>query len=111
MLPRRLLRLSAIVLLALMGVLTSGVPSHHHGEAGRVPILEDAGHHGHGIQLVDQADRLTSDGVVAALPSAPLVEVGDLAPVTVGTDVPAIQPVATGRAPPSDRPRAPPLSV
>ena len=99
------------MLLALMGALASGVPSHHHGEADRAPILVDAGHHGHGVQLVDQADRLTSHGVVAALPAAPLVEVGDFAPVTVGTDVPPVQPVATGRAPPSDRPRAPPVSV
>jgi hypothetical protein len=87
------------------------VPSHHHGEAGRLPVVVDAGHHGHGVQLVDQVDRLTSDGIVAALPANPILEIGGYAPVSVGTVVPPARPIATGRAPPSDRPRAPPVSI
>lgn len=108
---RPIIRLQASMLVALIMALTSGVPSHHHGEAGRDPILVDAGHHGHAVQLVDQTDRITSDLVVLALPVAPNEELADLAFVMAVPVVTPPEPIARGRPPPSDLPRAPPVSV
>lgn len=99
------------MLAVLIGALTSGVPSHHHGEADLHPVLADAGHHGHGVQLVDQSDRLTSEMSVAALPSAPTLYLGDDLSTTEVTFRPVRQPVIRGRPPPTDQPRAPPVSV
>ena len=109
--PRPLIRLQALLLAVLIGALTSGVPSHHHGEADLHPVLADAGHHGHGVQLVDQSDRLTSEMSVAALPSAPTLYLGDDLSTTEVTFRLVRQPLTGGRPPPTDQPRAPPVSV
>ena len=109
--PKPLIRVQALLLAVLIGALTSGVPSHHHGEADLHPVLADAGHHGHGVQLVDQSDRLTSEMIVAALPSAPTFHLVDDLSTTEVTFRPVRQPVTDGRPPPTDQPRAPPVSV
>lgn len=109
--PRPLVRLQALLLAALVGALTSGVPSHHHAESDLRPVLADADHHGHGVQLVDQSERLTSQMIAVALPSAPTLRLGEDLPTTDLTFQPARQPVIGGRPPPTDQPRAPPVSV
>jgi len=103
-------RLQALLLAALMGALASGVPTHHHGEVSGSPVLADAGHHGHGVQLVDQTDRLTSKVMVAALPAPPSLAIAENLAVAAVTPARVTKPVAQGRPPPSDRPRAPPVS-
>jgi hypothetical protein len=98
------------MLVGLMGALASGLPSHHHASA-EGPVLVHAGHHGHGVQLVEQTERLTSQVIAISLPAAPAVDVGQDAPVVFVAVAESPQPVARGRPPPSDRPRAPPVSV
>jgi hypothetical protein len=109
--PRPLLRLQALLLLALTGVLASGLPSHHHERPDVGPSVVDGGHHGHGAQLVELSDRQTSELVAAALPATGVVDVGEDERTLPVALVPAPQPVARGRPPPSDLPRAPPVSV
>jgi hypothetical protein len=107
------LRTVSLVLVALVGVLTTGVPSHHHGEVGPTPALEDAGHHGHVVQLIDQSDRLKSEGTsTAALPpSSPIGLAFVPADVAEGTSASTSRAVAGGRSPPTAQPRAPPVSI
>ena len=109
--PRASRRLPALLLIGLIGGLTSGVPTHHHGEPGGGFTLTDAGHHGHGVRLVDQTERVVSELLVAALPAPKTVMVGGDLAVAVGKSVPAAVPAAHGQPPPSDRPRAPPVSA
>jgi hypothetical protein len=109
--PRPLFRLQAFLLVALTGVLGTGVPSHHHERSDVGPILVDGGYHGHGTQLVDPGDRQTSELVVVALPAAATSYVGEAQPALSVAPLPAPRPVARGQPPPSDRPRAPPVSV
>lgn len=109
--PRPIVRFQALVLVALIGGLSSGLPSHHHERPDRGPVLADAGHHAHGMQLVDPTERLTSHAIVAALPAGATIDVGEGAPTATMAVERASPPAARGRAPPSDRPRAPPVSV
>jgi hypothetical protein len=108
---RPIFRLQAFLLAALVAALASGPPSHHHEGPGSSPVLEDAGHHGHGVQLVEQADRLTSQTFDLATPTLRSVEVRAELLVVTTVVVWAPVPIARGRPPPSDRPRAPPVSV
>lgn len=107
---RTLVRAQAVAIVTLLGVLTTGVPSHHHGEAGRIPILVDANHHGHGVKLVELTEKLTAHPIVAALPSRPVLEFTVPAPVFRLAGVQPSPPAPSGRPPPTDRPRGPPLS-
>ena len=108
---RPIFRLQAFLLAALVAALASGPPSHHHEGPDSGPVLEDAGHHGHGVQLVEQADRLTSHTFDFATPTLPSGEVREEPPVVTTVVVWAPEPVARGQPPPSVRPRAPPVSV
>ena len=111
MCPTPFFRLQALLLLVLIGALASGLPSHHHESAEGGSTLTDAGHHGHGVELAEQADRLVSQAVVIALPATPTIGFDGEAPRVAIAVVVTSEPVARGRAPPSDRPRAPPVSV
>jgi hypothetical protein len=106
-----LLRLQALLLLALTGALASGVPSHHHERPDDGPEFVDAGHHGHGTQLVEQGDRQTSELVAVALPTPGTLEIREDEPTLVSVAVPVSRPLALGQPPPAVRPRAPPVSV
>ncbi|MDH3205505.1 MAG: hypothetical protein OEO79_02785 [Gemmatimonadota bacterium] len=108
---RPLFRVQALFLVALVGVLASALPSHHHEGSDVGPVLEDAGHHGHGVQLIEQANRLTAQTFAVALPTPHPVEIAAETPTLQPVFVTAVEPVARGRPPPSDRPRAPPVSV
>jgi hypothetical protein len=96
---------------ALIGALSSGLPSHHHEGSEPGPRLVDAGHHGHGVQLTEQTDRLKSELVAPGLPAPRVLLAQDDAPVIEAVAAPAIEPAPLGRPPPSDRPRAPPVSA
>ena len=106
---RPLLRLQALLLLALLGATVSGAPSHHHLEGSDAPAMADAGHHSHGVQLVDLAERLTSAKLGIALPA-----VGGPPARADASVVPAPPASSASRPwerapPPASRPRAPPL--
>lgn len=101
----------AVLLLALSGALSTGLPSHHHEDAApadRDVQLVSADHHSHGTRLVDQDERTPSGTPQMAvvfrsdieLPAPPTAAV---APVAVR----ALRP--SERAPPPGAPRAPPL--
>jgi hypothetical protein len=109
--PRPIFRLLALGLATLILALATGAPSHHHERSDLGPRLVDAGHHGHGVQLVDQDDRLTSQTLDVALGPPPTIEIGEEAATIIVEFVAPSQPVARSRPPPSYRPRAPPTSV
>ena len=109
--PRPVIRLLALVLALLTGALTSGVPSHHHGDGDLRHVVSDAGHHGHGVQIVDQAERLASQGSAATLPSESTLDLDEDLPVTAQRSITRSQPTPRSLPPPSDQPRAPPVSV
>jgi len=104
-------RALALVLALLLVVTSSGMPSHDHGDGERTPVLADPDHHDHGVQLVDQSDRVRSEvGSAVALPPAAAI---GLSLVPVDTDEvirTSTLPVMGGRAPPPSQPRAPPVS-
>lgn len=109
--PRPLLRLQALLLLALTSALVSGLPTHHHERLGVGPIVVDGNHHGHDAQLVELGDRQTSEFSAVALPATSLVDVAEDEQTCLATLVPTPPPVARGQPPPSDLPRAPPVSA
>ena len=94
----------------MVGV-SSGLPSHHHEEGTNGPIVADADHHGHGTLLVEQNERQTSQLLGLALPAAPAVTMIEAALLVSLPHVASSRLLATGRSPPSSRPRAPPVSV
>jgi len=108
---RNVARIQTLLLAVVLAATSTGMPSHHHGDGERTPVLADADHHGHGVQLVDQSDRLRTEiGSMAAIPAAQMTSAG-IAPIeNVDVLVPSSLPVIGGRAPPPARPRAPPVS-
>lgn len=104
----------ALGLVALLCALSTGLPSHHHahgasgGEAGSV--VEAGDHHAHGVELVEQLDRVPQTPPhVAASPISGFEPVAGTERLTDPTPEPRAAP--TGRSPPSVAPRAPPLSA
>ncbi|MEN8374370.1 MAG: hypothetical protein ABFS34_02860 [Gemmatimonadota bacterium] len=112
---RRTTRVAACwCLLSLLGVLATGLPTHHH-EVAASELREEGQraaplHHSHGSELVEQDERVVSSGPLVVFDA---IEVGFLmrttsVPLPVAVTAP-IRP--TGRAPPPVAPRAPPLTV
>lgn len=93
-----------------MGALSTGLPSHHHEDAGQGDAdlrLVAADHHSHGTELLEQDDQAPSGspGLVAAVGT--LVE--PPAPPRASLNLLAVRPLRpTERAPPPYAPRAPP---
>lgn len=102
-------RAPALILVLLLGAMSTGMPSHHHdvGEAG--PIIVDAGHHGHGVLLVDTSERIVTQAVFAALPSPSLDGVPGWAVRTLSDGPRTTSEPPEAQPPPSARPRAPPV--
>lgn len=97
-----------MALLALLGATATGLPSHSHRDPTEGPVLVDAGHHGHGVQLVEQDEGRVAHGIGFPIPALVIA----LDPGMGGLAGPpaAARPVLPhSRAPPSSRPRAPPL--
>jgi hypothetical protein len=108
---RVILRAQALALAVVLAGTSTGMPSHHHGDDELTPVLADADHHGHGVQVVEQSDRLRTEiGSVDAVPAMATTGVGIAAVEKVDLLVPSSLPVIGGRAPPPARPRAPPVS-
>lgn len=107
---RPLLRTQALVLALLTGALASGLPSHHHDDE-HAPVLANADHHGHSVLVVEQAERLKATTVGVALPSAVELRVFFGAALAAAHPAEPPEAVARGRPPPTDLPRAPPVSV
>ncbi len=107
---RRLRSATAAFQAVVLLVLATGVPSHHHGRPGRsrTDVGIDHSHHSHATILVDQDDRVTSDGPEVGMPAS--VRVEPTAPRLVSVIAPretTIRP--RERAPPPGRsPRPPP---
>jgi hypothetical protein len=105
-----LLRMQSLGLLGLLVATGTGLPSHHHLDPVGTPVLSDAGHHAHGVRLLDEPERITSQVVVAALPTR-LYSAEWTLRESVSRVVAAETARPTSRAPPSARPRAPPLPI
>jgi hypothetical protein len=105
--------LRAICLLSLQLALVTGLPSHNHdhvappSDPGTNLVSTD--HHAHGTLLIETDDRKDPGG--PRLVAAPAV-LSEPAPVarTTRRFFDAAAPVPQERAPPSSRPRAPPLA-
>ena len=102
-------RLLTCLLLLVLGALAAGLPSHSHGVAGVVELVAPD-HHGHGVILTEQTDRVPTVVVPHAVPAGTL-RIADR-PVLVASTVPPVQTdLPRERAPPSTSPRAPPLPI
>jgi hypothetical protein len=112
--PERLQSATALSLLALLGALGSGLPSHSHVDR-QVPVGQDshvvaADHHTHGTQLVEQDERAPSG--CPRLAEFPAVAVAVTAAVVSAVQVPDTDvPRPRERAPPPGAPRAPPFAL
>ena len=98
----------ALLLLVLLAVTNTGMPSHNHWDDAEGPELASADHHSHGVLLVEQPERLTTSIGVAFIP-APAAEVarGEAGPAEpVPENGPILPP--HDQAPPPAQPRAPP---
>jgi hypothetical protein len=105
---------TALCLVALLGALGTGLPSHHHEEppepSDSLPDVYSADHHAHGTQLVDQDQRVPAAGVEFVAPAA-LTDLLFTIPVAA-VDLPRSNvPRPMERAPPAVAPRAPPFPV
>ncbi len=104
-------RLLSCLLLLILGALGTGLPSHSHRVAGDdVLELVAPDHHGHGVILTEQTDRIPTVAGSYALPAG-TTKIADR-PVLVATaDPPSQGDLPHERAPPSTSPRAPPLPI
>ncbi|HUF67004.1 MAG TPA: hypothetical protein VMM79_00035 [Longimicrobiales bacterium] len=105
---------TALCLVALLGALGTGLPSHHHDDAPKpsdsLPGVSSADHHAHGTQLVDLDQRVPAAGVEFVAPAA-LTDLLFTIPVAA-VDLPRSDvPRPMERAPPAVAPRAPPFPV
>ena len=103
---RSLLRPVALLALAQLGAVTTGLPSHSHDGSETVGI-ESPDHHGHGVQLVDQGPRVAGGVVAFIVPPAAAVHFG--APPTNAAAPVTEAPRPRDRGPPASIPRAPPI--
>ena len=95
----------------LLAALGTGLPTHSHGMGdGDLAELVAPDHHGHGVVLTDQSDRIPTMPGTFAVPTTTTA----LAAVQIFTAV-QVPPVHRDppheRAPPSTSPRAPPLPI
>lgn len=104
-------RLTALSLLTLLGVLSTGLPSHHHEDAqgGDVETrMISADHHGHVSALVEQDERAPTGSLEIPVPAVLALGIG----LDSGPDRPVfrrdVPPSPLERAPPPSAPRAPP---
>lgn len=111
-LPGPLRSVTAVCLLALFGVLGTGVPSHHHESALVKEGLQllTADHHSHATELVEQDERAPSGGPhIAAAPAAGVMLTPPVDNPVEAPDAGPLRP--TERAPPPGAPRAPPATI
>jgi len=102
---------TALCLVALLGALGTGLPSHHHegatAGADTASYLVAFDHHSHGTLLVEQNERAPSASVELA--SRVAVVVGVTPAVGAPADLFESDPLRPmERAPPPGAPRAPP---
>ncbi|HSM09471.1 MAG TPA: hypothetical protein VLA33_10710 [Gemmatimonadota bacterium] len=104
---------TALGLVAVLAALSTGLPSHHHARATPVdpqPHVVSGDHHAHGVELVEQTERVPQ--ILPSLTAVPTLVVEVSMPVLA---VP--RPGAenrfrpTGRSPPPVTPRAPPRII
>lgn len=96
-------------LLLILGALSSGLPSHHHGgDLDEGPRIEAADHHGHGVILTEQTGQLPSAPVATATP-ARATSLRVLSIVAVPAARPSYHTRPHERPPPTTSPRAPPV--
>jgi hypothetical protein len=112
MIPRPMRSITAAMLVALLGILHSGLPSHSHdtGRAeaipGEVAISADA--HSHGVILLDATEQVPATGAQVPLPAV-RIQAPFPAPPARGVRSFGAAPLRPSeRGPPPAAPRAPP---
>ena len=103
-------RLIPGTLLLVLVTLSTGLPSHYHGDGlDDVTEIAAADHHDHGVILTEQANRLPSASFGLAIP--PRTVVLQESPILAAPEDPPFDRVVPHeRPPPSSSPRAPPVS-
>jgi hypothetical protein len=105
--PRLTDRVLTLTLVAVLLATGSGWPSHDHRGDDLGPVLMDAGHHSHGVLVMDAVMRLASPNILAVVPGRVVelvwIHANVAQPVSGVLDVRPRE-----RAPPPSRPRAPP---
>jgi hypothetical protein len=105
---------TAACLVLWLGVLHTGLPSHGH-DVERTDVAADhpavgADHHGHGTQLLEQAERVQSAPVqLVATPTTIEHVTFPTVRYTAAHHTTPLRPLE--RAPPPGAPRAPPLVI
>lgn len=104
---------TALGLVAVLAALSTGLPSHHHARAVPVdpqPHAVSGDHHGHGVELVEQAERVPQ--VLPSLTAVPMLVAEASMSVRAVPRPGAEKPFPpTGRSPPPVTPRAPPRII
>jgi hypothetical protein len=115
MIPRPIRSITAALLVALLGILHGGMPSHSH-EADRpdaVPgvVAISAAAHAHGVILLDTAERIPATSAEFPVPAVrPDTASAALTERSVdGYDAAPLRP--SERGPPPAAPRAPPRFI
>ena len=105
------IRFLSCLLLLILGALATGLPSHSHRVPGDDFVeLVAPDHHGHGVILTEQTDRVPTIAVLYPVPAGTIRLVDR--PVLVASAAPPPQgDLPNERAPPSTSPRAPPLPI
>ena len=103
-------RFASGVLVLLLGALATGLPSHAHVVAGdEEDVLAPVDHHGHGVVVAEQGDRIPSVHVGVSLSTASTRLA--TAPTEVAPEMRSSpRPLFQERDPPAHSPRAPPPS-
>jgi hypothetical protein len=115
MIPRPIRSITAALLVALLGILHGGMPSHSH-ETDRLETVQggvaiSAETHSHGVILLDAAERVPATSVDVPFPAVRLEAAHATAAVrsVQGFDAVPLRP--SERGPPPAAPRAPPRFI
>jgi hypothetical protein len=115
MIPRPFRSITAALLVALLGILHSGIPSHSHEtdrpEAIQGGVTISADSHSHGVVLVDAAERLPATGAQFPLPAVRIEATSAAAPEGGLHTFDAAPLSPSERGPPPAAPRAPPQHI
>jgi hypothetical protein len=115
MIPRPVRSITAALLVALLGILHSGIPSHSHEtdrpEAIQGGVAISADTHSHGVILLDVAERVPATGAQFPLPAVRSEATSAAAPEDRLHTFDAAPLRPSERGPPPAAPRAPPQHI
>ncbi|CAN5690448.1 hypothetical protein BH23GEM9_BH23GEM9_14540 [soil metagenome] len=115
MIPRPVRSITAAVLVALLGILHSGIPSHSHAadrpEATQGGVAISADSHSHGVILLDTAERVPATSAQVPAAAVRIEATSAAAPDRAANNFDAAPLRPSERGPPPAAPRAPPQQI